>query len=58
MICGSWVQIPAPPVLGQDTEPLVTPGELVGALHGFHRHWCMNVCESKAQLKAPWIKAL
>ena len=29
-------------VLGQDTEPLIAPGGVVGALHGFLRHRCMN----------------
>ena len=31
-------------VLEQDSEPLVAPGEQVGALHGFLCHRCMNVC--------------
>ena len=31
-------------VLGQDSEPLVAPGEQVGALHGFLHHRCINEC--------------
>jgi len=55
---GSWFH-PAFPqslsgrVFEQDSEPRVAPGELVGALHGFLRHQCMNecacVCECNAQ---------
>ena len=30
-------------VLEQDTEPLITPDVLAGALHGFRHHWCVNV---------------
>ena len=30
-------------VLEQDSEPLVAPGEQVGALRGFLHHLCMNV---------------
>ena len=29
-------------VLEQDTEPLIAPGGVVGALHGFLCHRCMN----------------
>ena len=49
-------------VLEKDSEPLVAPGEQVGALSVFLRHQCVNVCvsmsEYNAQCKAPWIKVL
>ena len=33
----------------QINKNVVAPDVLVGALHGFHRHRCMNVCECNAQ---------
>ena len=47
----------------QDTEPLIVPDALAGALRGFRHHRCMNVCVNVVNkmhklCKAPWIKAL
>ena len=30
--------------LEQESEPLISPGVQIGALHGFLRHRCVTVC--------------